>query len=110
MKAITVRINKRNLNAIVRKHNFHVSGGMFNPYQFIGMDFDTDKNNTATFYESTIVNSNNWTNYPGIKIWNNNHEDWTKSQVLSQIEDDIKMYIDWASQDYPNVNFELIGF
>ena len=28
----------------------------------------------------------------------------------AQIEDDIKMYIDWASQDYHNVNFELIGF
>ena len=110
MKTITVSINKRNLNAIVRNHNFHVSGGMFNPYQFVGMQFDTDKNNIAKFYESTIVNSNSWTNYPGIKIWHNDHRNWTKAQVLAQIESEIKMHLDWASQNYPDVEFKLIGF
>ena len=110
MGTITVKINKRNLNALVRKNNFHVSGGMFKPYQFIGMDFETDKDNIATFYESTIVTSNSWTNYPGIKIWNNNHDDWTKAQVLEDIENEIVRLLDWASQDYPEINFELIGF
>lgn len=110
MKKVIVRINKRNLNALIRKHNFHSTGGMFTPYQFIGMDFNTDKDNTATFYESTIVSENSWTNYPGIKIWNNYQESWTKAQVLSRIENDIEMCLANYSYDYPEVEFKLIGF
>lgn len=110
MKKIIVKINMRNLNAIVRKHNFRQSGGQFNTYQFIGMKFETDKNNTAIFYESTLVSKNSWTNFPGIKIWENNQEGWTKEQVLNRIEGDLNMYLDWASQDYSKVEFKLIGF
>lgn len=110
MKNVTVKINKRNLNAIVRNNNFKVSGGMFNPYQFLAIDFEVDKNNTAKFYESTQVSQNSWINYPGVKIWNNSQNDWTKAEVIKEIEEnlcEIKRELEYYS---PNINFEFIGF
>ena len=111
MKTVTLKINKRNLNAIIRKTNFKVSGGMFNPYQFIAINFDTEKDNTATFYESTIVSSNSWTNYPGTKIWNNGQSDWTKAEVFARIEDTIEEILnDEIAFQYPNIKLEFINF
>jgi len=88
-KKVTVRINKRNITGLVRKESFKFSGGMFIPYSFIAINFNAEKDNTATFYMSTIVSSNSWTNYPGHKVWNNDNGDWTKAQVIDQIERNI---------------------
>ena len=110
MSNVTVRINKRNLNALVRKESFKFSGGMFIPYAFIAIDIDIEKNNTATWYQSVQVSSNSWTNYPGYKVWNNDNDDWTKVQVIDQIERNIEDVLNDISNYYPNINFELVGF
>ncbi len=110
MKTLTVKINKRNLNALVRRESFKFSGGMFIPYAFIAIDFDTEKNNTARFYRSVQASSNSWTNYPGFKVWNNNNDDWTKSQVIEQVERNIYDVFIHLKIYYPNVNFELVNF
>ena len=78
MKKVTVKINKRNLTGLINKTSFKYSGGMFVPYGFIAIDFKTDKNNTAKFYENTQVSANSWTNYPGYKVWNNNHSAFSR--------------------------------
>jgi len=108
---VTVKINKRNLTGLINKTSFKYSGGMFTSYGFIAIDFDIDKNNTAKFYEATIVSSNSWTNYPGFKIWNNNNEDWRKSDVLKRCEENLmeEVLIE-LKMEYPKIIFELVGF
>lgn len=110
MNNVTVRINKRNLNALVRKESFKYSGGMFIPYAFIAIDFDTEKDNTARWYQSVQVSSNSWTNYNGYKVWHNDNDDWTKAQVIDQIERNIEDALNDLSRYYPNVKFELVNF
>jgi hypothetical protein len=110
MSNITVKINKRNLNALVRRESFRFSGGMFIPYAFIAVEFDTEKDNTARFYMSVLASSNSWTNYPGIKVWNNNNDDWTKAQVIDLVERNIDDILNDLSNYYPEVNFELVNF
>lgn len=87
MRKITVKINRRNLTGLVNKTSFKYSGGMFTSYGFIAIEFKTDRNNTAKFYESCIVSRNSLVNYPGFKIWDNGQEDWKKSEVLESCED-----------------------
>ena len=110
MKNITVKINKRNLNALVRKTKFNY-GGMFTSYGFIAIDFKTDRNNTAIFYETSIVSRNSWTNYPGFQIWNNrNTAKCKKKNVIADIEETIEDVIRDLGYSFPDVNFELIGW
>ena len=107
----TVKINLRNLNALIRKTSFRQSSGMYNLYQFIAIEFDTKKNNTARFYENTQVSASSWTNYPGIKIWENHEESWTKDDVLEACIEGVKRQVDETCFEiYPDINFELIGF
>ena len=106
MEKIKIFIDKRKLNALIRKHNFH---NKYN-YQFIGMEFDTDKNNTAKFYESTQVSENSWTNYQGIKLWHNYNENWTKAEVLDRITDDIIMHTQWYMEENHDVQFIFVNF
>ena len=106
----TVKINKRNLTGLINKTSFKYSGGMFTSYGFIAIDFDIDKNNTARFYESTQISASSWTNYPGFKIWNNYQEDWKKSDVLERCEENLKEVLFDIEREYPEVNFELVGF
>lgn len=109
-KKIIVKINKRNLTGLINRTNFK-NGGMFISYQFIAIDFDTTKNNTAKFYENRQVNENSWINYPGHKIWNNkNCSKYKKSDVLKEIEEMFDYYISEISMLYPNIKFELINF
>ena len=103
---VTVTVNWRNISALVRKNNFRHKY----QYQFIGMKFDTDRDNTAKFYESTQVNENSYTNYPGIKIWHNYYENWTKEEVLERITDDIIMHTEWYMEDHDEVEFRMVGF
>jgi len=111
MKKVTVKINKRNLTGLINKTSFKYSGGMFIPYAFIALDFETEKNNTAKFYESVQVSSNSWINYPGEKIWDNNQDDWRKADVLERCEEGLMDYVlPELKHKYPNINFELIGF
>lgn len=111
MKKVTVKINKRNLTGLINKTSFKYSGGMFTPYAFIAVDFDTEKSNTAKFYESVQVNSNSWTNYPGTKIWDNNQEDWKRSEVLERCEETLIGYVlPELELTNPEINFKLVGF
>jgi hypothetical protein len=110
MANITVKINKRNLTGLIRKKNFD-NGGMFISYQFIALDFETDKNNTATFYENTQVSQNSWTNYPGEKVWDNmDSAKWLKSNIIAACEERMDYVISKLENRFPEINFELIGF
>lgn len=110
MKNVTVKINKRNLNSLIRKTSFNF-GGMFISYSFIAIDFYTKKSNTATLYNSVQASQNSWTNYPGFKIWTNcNETKWLKSNVLTACVENLENVICELSANYPNINFKLIGF
>jgi len=114
MKNVTVTVNKRNLNAVVRKSNFN-NNGTFVSYQFIGIIFNLTKDSTAKFYESTQASENSWTNNPGIKIWDNdNNATYKKSAVLEECEEFICEHLESKinSQLNTDTNFKvkLIGF
>jgi len=107
---ITVKINKRNLNALVRKTNFN-NGGMFISFQMIVLDFTGEANNTAWFYESTQASQNSYTNYSGLKIWDNaNETNWVKREVLESIEENVHHIKNELEMYYPNINFKFINF
>lgn len=114
-KKIKVRINRRNLTGLVNRETFNTSG-MFVPYQFIAMDFEVDKDNTARFYKSTLASENSWTNYPGVKIWHSNSDRNRKEDVLRECEIGVKRaideYISLEELEGRNVDieFEFVGF
>lgn len=110
MARITVKINKRNLTGLINKTSFIYSRGTFTSYGFIAVYFETGKNNTAGFYEAVEASANSWTNYPGFKIWDNRSKDWKKADVLERCEKNLIEYIEEMRIDYPEINFELIGF
>ena len=95
------------MNAVVKNNSLN-TGGMFVPYQFIAMDFKTDKSNTATFYHSVQASSNSRTNYPGSKVWTSNSAKNPKSAVLDWIEGNMKNVIDELEQYYPEIKFEVV--
>ena len=111
MKNIVVKINKRNLNSLVRKNNFN-NGGMFISYQFIAIDFKEDKSNTAKFYTSTQVSQNSWHNYPGIKIWDNKNEaKYKKAYVIAECEDYLlNDLLNELEYEFPNITFQFVNF
>lgn len=111
MKTIKVKINKRNLNSLVRKTCFSY-GGMFISYGFITIDCRTDKDNTATFYAAKIPTSNSWSNYPGRKIWSNkNCAKYKKSEVLEECVSFLKeQFLIEVAPDFPEVKFVFVGF
>lgn len=114
-KKIKVRINRRNLTGLINRETFNTSG-MFVPYQFIAMDFEIDKNNTARFYKSTQPTSNSWTNYPGVIIWSSNSDRNKKEDVLQKCEIGVKRAIDeYIAMEEQcgrevNIVFEFVGF
>lgn len=115
LKKVKVRINRRNLTGLINRETFNTSG-MFVPYQFIAMDFEVEKNNTARFYKSTQPSSNSWTNYPGLKIWSSNSARNRKEDVLQECEIGVKQAIDEyisMEQQYGrevNIEFEFVDF
>jgi|GEM_PF-6783481 len=111
-KDITVRINRRSIAGLINKTALHY-GGSFISSGFIAMTFEKDKNNTAKFYESNIVNENSRANYPGFKIWSNGGTlaKCKISEVIEQAEYCLQEEVLPLIQErYPNINFKLIGF
>ncbi len=77
------------------------------------MTFEKDKNNTAKFYESNIVNENSRAKYLGFKIWSNGGTlaKCKISEVIEQAEYCLqKEVLPLIQKRYPNINFKLIGF
>lgn len=116
MEKFKIKVNRRNLTGLVRKTKFD-NGGMFISYQFIAIEFELLKNSTAKFYESTQVSQNSWTNYPGIKIWNNaNLSKWNKKDVIESCENYIVERLEhdlnamYFEDDNIEITIQLIGF
>jgi len=79
----TIKIKKSQIRTCVK--NAQISkrqNGMFIPYEFIGFSLIDQK-----FYSSVQPSSNSWTNYPGVKVWNNNGQatEGTKSELVDYI-------------------------
>ncbi len=106
----TVNIEYSKLALFVNEHDYNVCDGDKKPYQFIGMMFDVDNNNTADFYVRLQYKDYEHNSYIGIKIWENNHENWSKKKVLNQILNNFAERYCLLSLYYPNINFQLIGF
>jgi len=79
----TIKIKKSQIRTCVKNAQISKNqNGMFTPYEFIGFDFEDKK-----FYSSVQVSSNSWTNYPGVKVWNNGGQatEGTKSELVDYI-------------------------
>jgi hypothetical protein len=111
MEPITVTIDKKKIDSLVKKESFN-SSGSFVPYMFIGMYFAMDRDTTAVFYANTQPSENSWTNFPGEKMWENHGNARNKkSDIIAEIESNIKEWIKFRlTPDYFHINFELINF
>jgi len=111
MKKIIVRISKRNLLGLINRSDFTYSSNDEMTYGFIGIDFKKEKNNVAKFYYKKQNDIKSSLKYPGIKIWNNDHKDWKKREVLKSCEDNMNRYIiNEIKRSHPKIEFEFVGF
>ena len=79
----TIKIKKSQIRTCVKNAQISKSqNGMFIPYEFIGFSLIDRK-----FYSSAQPSCNSWTNYPGVKVWNNNGQatEGTKSELVDYI-------------------------
>ena len=98
----TIKIKKSQIRTCVKNAQITKSQkGMFIPYEFIGFDVETKK-----FYSSAQPSSNSWTNYPGVKIWNNGGQptEGTKSELVDFIFDYVSTEMEL---EYPELNYEF---
>ena len=98
----TIKIKKSQIRTCVK--NAQISkrqSGMFIPYEFIAFDMESKK-----FYSSVQTSSNSWTNYPGVKVWNNGKQatEGNKSELVYLIFD----YVSTAMElEYPELNYDF---
>jgi len=94
----TIKIKKSQIRTCVK--NAQISKSQ-NAYEFIGFDFEDKK-----FYSSAQPSSNSWTNYPGVKVWNNNGQatEGTKSELVDYIFDYVSTEMEL---EYPELNYEF---
>jgi len=75
-------IDKKDLESLLQKNNVN----RLEVYLFIAYNFESSK-----LYYSAQASDRSWVNYPGVKIWDNSGgEQWTKTEVLEYICDNIK--------------------
>jgi len=79
----TIKIKKSQIRTCVKNAQISKSkNGMFIPYEFIAFDMESKR-----FYYSVQPSSNSWTNYPGVKVWNNGGQatEGNKSELVDFI-------------------------
>jgi len=98
----TIKIKKSQIRTCVK--NAQISKeqkGMFIPYEFIGFDFEDRK-----FYSSAQPSSNSWTNYAGVKVWNNGGQATEGNK--SELVDFIFNYVSNEMElEHPELDYEF---
>ena len=100
-----IKVKKSQIRTCVKTAQITKSqNGMFVPYEFIAFDVEEQK-----LYSSVLASSNSWTNYPGVKVWNNGGEvtEGTKKELVDYIFENIKDVIN-MDEEFDNFNFEFI--
>jgi hypothetical protein len=102
---MTIKVKKSQVRSCVKNAQITKNqNGMFIPYEFIAFDIEDQK-----FYSSVLASSNSWTNYPGVKVWNNGGQatEGTKKELVDYIFEEIQVMIK-MDQHFDNLNFEFI--